>query len=181
MEITAQEFKTQFPRFTPVYLPVYVSGNTYFMGDIVYYEGLFYKCIVANTTDAPTVTAKWQLTKQTVLNYCQDSDILNAVKEANVNFNEQLFSEEDAKLIFMYLVAYYLTNDFKNALGQLSAGITTSKSVGSVSESASVPQWMLNDKMLSAYARNGYGLKYLSLIMPYLVGNVMFFAGETTA
>ena len=180
MEITVQEFKTQFPRFTPVYLPVYVSGKTYFKGDVVYYESLFYTCKKEHTTALPTVNSDWDLTKQSVLNYCQDSDITSAIAEANVNFNEQLFSKEDAKLIFMYLVAYYLTNDFKNAMGQLSAGITTSKSVGSVSESSSVPQWMLNDRLLSAYARNGYGLKYLSLIQPYLIGNVMFFQGATT-
>lgn len=181
MEITVQEFKAQFPRFTPVYLPVYVAGKTYFMGDVVYYENLFYKCKVENTTELPTDNTKWDLINQSVLNYCQDSDIVNAMAEANINFNEGLFGDiAEKKLVFGYLVAYYLTVDFKNALGQSSAGIVTSKSVGSVSESVSLPQWMLNDKLLGAYARNGYGMKYLSLLQPHLIGNIMFFEGATT-
>lgn len=179
MEITVAEFKTQFPRFTPVYLPVYVADTIYFKDDVVYYEGYFYTCKKDNTTSLPTVEADWKITNQSVLNYTQDSDILNAVNEANVNFNEQLFGD-DAKLVFMYLVAYYLTVDFQNALGQANAGIVTSKSVGSVSESYGIPQWMLQDRILGAYARNGYGLKYLSLLQPYLVGNVLFFEGATT-
>lgn len=179
MNVTVADFKNFFPRFTPIYLPVYVSGKIYFNGDIVYYEGYFYTCKKDNTTSLPTVTTDWQITNQTVLNYTQDSDIENAMAEARVNFNESLFGD-DAKMIFLYLTAYYLTVDFKNALGQNHAGVVTSKSVGSVSESYGVPQWMLKDRILGAYAQNGYGLKYLSLINPYLVGNVMLFRGATT-
>ena len=179
MDVTVAEFKSQFPRFTPVYLPVYVTGKTYFKDDVVYYESLFYKCKKDEVTSLPTVQSDWQLINQNVLNYTQDSDILNAMAEARINFNETLFGD-DAKLVFLYLTAYYLTVDFQNALGQANAGIVTSKSVGSVSESYGIPQWMLQDRILGAYGRNGYGLKYLSLIQPYLVGNVMFFAGATT-
>lgn len=180
--ITVQDFKTLFPRFTPVYLPVYVADKTYFKDDIVYYSvtSLFYRCKHDGVTSVPTTQNDWALTNQTVLNYTQDSDILNAMAEAKVNFNEQLFNSDDVKLIFLYLTAYYLTVDFQNALGQTNAGVVTSKSVGSVSESYGIPQWMLQDRILGAYARNGYGLKYLSLINPYLVGNVLFFQGATT-
>lgn len=179
MDVTVAEFKSQFPRFQPAYLPIYVNGKTYFKNDIVYYESLFYICKHDGVTTLPTVQNDWQLINQSVLNYTQDSDILNAMAEARINFNETLFGD-DAKLVFLYLTAYYLTVDFQNALGQANAGIVTSKSVGSVSESYSIPQWMLQDRILGAYGRNGYGLKYLSLIQPYLVGNVMFFAGATT-
>lgn len=180
--ITVQDFKTQFPRFVPVYLPVYVADKTYFKDDIVYYSvtSLFYRCTHDGVTSIPTTQNDWELTNQTVLNYTQDSDILNAMAEAKVNFNEQLFNSDDVKLIFLYLTAYYLTVDFQNALGQANAGIVTSKSVGSVSESYGIPQWMLQERILGAYARNGYGLKYLSLIKPYLVGNLLFFSGATT-
>lgn len=180
MNVTVTDFKNQFPRFQPAYLPIYVNGKTYFKNDIVYYENLFYICKHDGVASLPTVEHDWQLINQSVLNYTQDSDILNAMAEARINFNESLFSVEDAKLIFLYLTAYYLTVDFANALGQANAGIITSKSVGSVSESYGIPQWMLQDRILGAYGRNGYGLKYLSLIQPYLVGNIMFFAGATT-
>lgn len=181
MIITAAEFKTQFPRFSPMYLPVYVEG-TYFKDDIVYYNGLFYKCKKQTTTNPPTDTSDWELYNDTVLNYTQDSDILNAMAEANVNFNEGLFpNEETAKLVFMYLVAHYLTVDFRNALGSNQIGITTSRSVGSVSESYTVPNWILNNAGLAPYATTGYGIKYCSLIRPYMVGNIFVVKGTINA
>lgn len=182
MEITVAEFKTQFPRFTPHYLPVYVIGKTYFKDDVVFYEGYFYKVKVASTSNLPTNTTDWELYNDTELSYTQDSDILNAVAEANVNFNKGLFPDEaTAKLVFMYLVAHYLTIDFLNAQGTSYAGIMTSRSVGSVSESYSIPQWILNNSGLAPYSTTGYGLKYCSLIRPYLVGNFFIVKGSINA
>ena len=179
--ISIEDFKTQFPRFTPMYLPIYESGKTYFKGEIVYFENLFYICIVDNTTDEPTNTESWQVTNQSVLNYTQDSDITNAFNEAYVNFNEGLFpDEETAKLLFLYLTAHYLTVDFKNALGVNNIGIPTSKSVGSVSESYSLPPYIQNKPALSMYATTGYGIKYATLIYPYLIGNIFISKGATT-
>ena len=180
IQITVDDFRTQFPRFTPVYLPVYVEGKTYFNGDIVYYNELFYQCIVENTVELPTVKTDWKLINQDVLNYTRDEDIENAMAEASVNFNESLFDDEQAKLIFLYLTAYYLTYDLQNATGAVQTGVITSKSVGSVSESYGIPTSFLNNPMYSLYAKNGYGLKYLSLIIPYLQGNILFFKGATT-
>ena len=181
MNISVQDFKLQFPRFTPEYLPVYISG-TYFKDNIVYYEGLFYKVKVASTTNPPTNTTDWELYNDSVLNYTQDPDILNAMAEANVNFNEGLFPNEvTAKLVFMYLVAHYLTVDFNNALGSGIIGIATSRSVGSVSESYSIPNWILNNAGLAPYATTGYGIKYATLIRPYLVGNFFIVKGSINA
>jgi len=181
--ISVSDFKTQFPRFSPMYLPVYVANSTHFKGDVVYYSdtGLFYQCVVKTTTDSPSNTSDWDLYSDDVLNYTRDNDILEAINEAKVNFNEGLFPDEaTAKLVFLYLVAHYLTVDFQNALGISQMGIVTSKSVGSVSESYTVPQWLLNNPALSAYATTGYGIKYATLIRPYLVGNVFIVQGRTT-
>ena len=180
IQITVDDFKTQFTRFTPIYLPVYVEGKTYFNGDIVYYNELFYQCIVENTVELPTVETDWKLINQDVLNYTRDEDIENAMAEASVNFNESLFDDEQAKLIFLYLTAYYLTYDLQNATGAVQTGVITSKSVGSVSESYGIPTSFLNNPMYSLYAKNGYGLKYLSLIIPYLQGNLLFYKGAIT-
>ena len=180
MNISPDEFRNFFPRFTPVYLPVYVEGKTYFNGDIVYYNELFYQCIVENTVELPTVKTDWKLINQDVLNYTRDEDIENAMAEASVNFNESLFDDEQAKLIFLYLTAYYLTYDLQNATGAVQTGVITSKSVGSVSESYGIPTSFLNNPMYSLYAKNGYGLKYLSLIIPYLQGNLLFYKGAIT-
>lgn len=178
--ITPEDFKAQFPRFSPMYLPVYVPG-TYFKGDIVFYGQLFYECKVESTNNNPTNTTDWKLYNDSVLNYTQDSDISNAISEAMVNFNESLFPDEPtARLVFLYLVAHYLTVDFNNALGVNQIGIVTSKSVGSVSEGYTIPQWLLNNPALSSYATTGYGIKYASLLRPYLIGNVFIAKGRTT-
>lgn len=179
---TISDFKLQFPRFTPMYLPVYSAG-TYFKGDIVYYSvtSLFYRCKAANTTNLPTNTTDWELYNDSVLNYTQDSDILEAFAEAKVNFNEGLFPDEVTALkVFLFLAAHYLTIDFRNALGSNEIGIMTSKSVGSVSVGYSIPAWLLNNPLLSMYATTGYGIKYASLIKPYLTGNFFIVKGGIT-
>ena len=179
--VTVNDYKQQFPRFVPVYLPVYKENTTYFKNDVVYYSGLFYICIKDSTTALPTVEADWTLYNTTVYNYTRDEDITNAMQEASINFNEGLFSDEATKkLVFLYLVAYYLTVDFNNATGGAYKGITSSKSVGSVSESYALPRWMTDSPLLSMYCTNGYGLKYLSLIRPYLIGNIYLAKGATT-
>lgn len=179
--ITASDFKAQFPRFSPMYLPVYAIGKTYFKDDIVYYNSAFYKCKVATSTNLPTNTTDWELYNDDVLNYTQDSDILEAYNEAYINFNEGLFEDiTTAKLVFLYLAAHYLTVDFRNALGVNQIGFVTSKSVGSVSEGYSIPSWILNSPVFSMYATTGYGIKYASLLKPYLVGNVFIAKGATT-
>lgn len=182
MGITVEEFKAQFPRFTPVYLPVYINGKTYFKDDIVFYNDYFYKVKVASTSNLPTNTTDWELHNDNVLNYTQDTDITDAISEASVNFNCGLFpNKQTAKLVFMFLVAHYLTVDFMNAQGSNFVGIMTSRSVGSVSESYSIPQWIMNNSALAPYSTTGYGIKYCSLIRPYLIGNFFVVKGSINA
>lgn len=181
--LTTSLFKAQFPRFTPQYLSsiVYSNSKTYFKGDIVYFNNSFYICKAKTTTNDPTTTSDWDIYNDNALNYTQEEDILNAYNEAKVNFNENLFpDEETALMVFLYLTAHYLTVDFNNAIGNNNIGILTSKSVGSVSEGYSIPTWLNEDAALSVYASTGYGIKYASLIKPYKVGNIMLFKGGPT-
>ena len=179
--ITVEDFKWQFPRFTPVYLPLY-QNKTYFQNDVVFYNNAFYQVIVTSTNNVPTNTTDWKQINQSVLNYTQDADIVNAMNEARVNFNEGLFDDcETKKLMFLYLTAFYLTLDFQNAAGANGGfGLVQSKSVGSVSESYGIPQWVLNKPQFSLYAQNGYGRKYLNMLLPYLTGNIILAKGATT-
>lgn len=183
IEVTTDDFKNLFTRDFP-YLPVYVEGKAYFKDDEVYYAPNFYKSLTDGNTTFPTDTTNWELTNDAVDNYIQDTDIMRAFKEANVNFNAGLFGDDNTiKMVFLYLAAHYLVIDLNNAMNPLAMGFmgfTQSKSVGSVSESYAVPQWMLNNAILSQYAQTGYGRKYLSLIQPYLVGNIIFIPGRTT-
>lgn len=183
IEVTTEDFKNLFSRDFP-YLPVYLEGKAYFTDDEVYYEPNFYKSLTDGNTTLPTDTTNWELVKETVDNYISDDDILRAFKEAKVNYNAGFFSEEEtAKMVFLYLAAHYLVIDLNNAsnpLGMGFMGFTQSKSVGSVSESYGIPQFMLNNAILSQYAATGYGRKYLSLIQPYLAGNIITVKGRTT-
>lgn len=181
--VSTTDFQDLFSRDFP-YLPVYVESKAYFTNDIVYYEPNFYQSLVDNNTELPTNTTNWQVINDSVNNYIQDSDIMRAFNEAVINFNVNLFTDQNsAIMVFLYLAAHYLVIDLNNAMNPLALGFmgfTQSKSVGSVSESYGIPQWMLNNQALSAYAQTGYGRKYLSLIQPYLIGNVLFFNGRTT-
>lgn len=182
IEVTTEDFKKLFSRDFP-YLPVYLEGKAYFTDDEVYYEPNFYKSLTDGNITAPS-SQNWELTNDSIDNYISDADILRAFKEAKVNYNAGLFSEEEtAKMVFLYLAAHYLVIDLNNAsnpLGMGFMGFTQSKSVGSVSESYGIPQFMLNNAILSQYATTGFGRKYLSLIQPYLIGNIMLIPGRTT-
>ena len=179
--VNVEDFKALFTRDFP-YLPFWISYKIYFKDDIVFYNDNFYKSLVDNNTDAPTIDTTWKPYKDSIDNYISDDDILRAFTEARVNFNPSLFQDnETATMVFCYLAAHYLVIDLNNAQNPLAIGFygfTQSKSVGSVSESYGIPQWIMNDKSLSQYAQTGYGRKYLSLITPYLVGNIIFIPGR---
>ena len=182
-KLNVNDFKIQFPRFSPSYLTdvMYSVIRTYFKGDVVYFNDLFYQCTKDGTNTDPFDSTSWKVYNDSVLNYTQDSDIEEAFEEARVNFNENLFPDEKVALkVFLFLVAHYLTVDFMNAIGMNGIGIPTSKSVGSVSEGYAIPAWLNNDPALSVYSSTGYGIKYASLIRPYLIGNIMLFKGRTT-
>lgn len=181
--VTVDDFKNLFTRDFP-YLPLYIAGTIYFKGDEVYFNGYFYVSLIDNNSTEPTNTENWHITNDTVNNYIQDSDIERAFLEAKLNFNPSFWkNDETAIMVFLYLAAHYLVIDLNNAsnpLGMGFMGFTQSKSVGSVSESYGIPQWMLNNQILSQFATTGYGRKYLSLIQPYLIGNIILTPGRTT-
>lgn len=178
--VTVDYFKTYFKEFP--YVPEYIFGKAYFTGDIVYYDNNFYKSLIDGNLTDPSNTTNWKLTDASLDDYVQDSDIEKAFEEAGVNFNPQLFDDCNTRqLVFCYLAAHYLVIDLNNAQSPLALGVmgyTQSKSVGSVSESYGIPQWIMNDAVLGTYAQTGYGRKYLSLIRPALVGNVILTQGR---
>lgn len=179
-KITVENFKALFPRNFP-YLPLYDDGKTYFKDDIVYVEPNFYQSLVDDNTDPVTVEKKWAVVKDSTSNYVLDTDIRRAFGEAVVTFNQGLFDNcESAKEAYLYLVAFYLAYDLSlaqtGAYGQVGFPATEVR-VGSVSEGYYVPKAYLENPVLGFYARNGFGLKYLNMVYPKLVGNVGVVAG----
>lgn len=185
--VTAEQFKSYYARdFYNLYLPVWDADKTYFKGNVIYYtDGNFYTSLTDNNTALPSDTENWQITPHlSIYNYITDDDINRALGQALLNANDSFGADDNEKItIFLHLAAFYLVMDLKNASAGLNssyAGLTASKSVGSVSESYNFPQWVVNNPLYSIYSQNGYGMKYLSLIIPYLSCTVIFSRGRTT-
>ena len=182
-QVTTEEFKELFARDFP-FLPLYQEGKAYFTDDIVYVEPNFYKSLIDNNTQPVTDTEAWEVTKGDIYNYVTDSDIQKAMSQAVINANYAFGSDDEERItIYLHLVAFYLVMDLRNASMGVNGsytGYVSSKSVGDVSESYAFPTWLMNDPLYGLYSQNGYGLKYLSLILPYLSVTLVFSPGRST-
>lgn len=119
----------------------------------------------------------------TAMNSVQDADITKAISEANFNFNPGLFdTQENYSLGFLYLTAHYLVMDLRASAQGIQGNypwLSQSKSVGSVSESSAIPERILANPILAMLSKTYYGAKYLSLVLPKLVGNIGIVGGAT--
>lgn len=112
-----------------------------------------------------------------------DSDITKAISEAGFNFNDSLFSNQSKFTMgYMYLAAHHLVINLR-ASSQGIAGayswLQASKGVGSVNESFSIPQRILDNPNFAMLSKTMYGAKFLSLILPQLVGQAFIVCGGT--
>lgn len=189
--VTTADFRAQFPRDFP-YLAEYDNAQLYNAGSKVYYTNtlLFYVCkingtigIAPGSTPTPPAINPWEIIEDNVNNYVLDSDITRAFAEAQINLNQALFgSDAEIVLGYLYLTAHYLVNDLRAAMGGITgAGLfpALSRTVGSVSESYFIPDAYKNNAQLSFYTTTAYGMKYLSFILPQMVGNVRAVCGAT--
>jgi len=181
--VTVQQFKDYFFRDFP-YAPYYQEDAVYMVGDEVYYNNRFYQSLVDDNSTTPTVGEAWKLVSDDILNYVTDQDIEKAMSQAIINANERFGSTDEERInIYLHLVAFYLVIDLKNASSGINSsylGVIASKSVGNVSQSYAIPTFMTNSPMYSLYGQNGYGMKYMSLIAPYLATTILFSRGAST-
>lgn len=179
--VTVEQFKAYFFRDFS-FLPLYVEGQTYWNGDIVYYNNNFYKSLIDANTTSPDNAENWQKVKGNINDYVQDKDIERAMSQALSTANARFgINDDDKIMIYLHLVAFYLQMDLNTASsGGGFVGITTSKSVGDVSEGYTIPQWVTDNPVFSIFTQNGFGLKYLSLILPYISCPILFSRGGTT-
>ncbi|MBZ5673705.1 MAG: DUF4054 domain-containing protein [Acidobacteriia bacterium] len=177
--ITVADFKAQFYRDFP-YLPVYDPAALYNTGDIVYYAPtlLFYQCQVDGVTGVTpgSDATKWIKYLTTLDNYVQDQDITNAFTEAQVLFNQALLgTDATIRLAYLYLTAHFLCNDMRAAAAGISSSGSfpvQSRTVGSVSEAYQIPDAYKNNPNYAFYITSAYGMKYLQMILPNLIGNM---------
>ncbi|KKQ88295.1 MAG: hypothetical protein UT13_C0002G0004 [Candidatus Pacebacteria bacterium GW2011_GWF2_38_9] len=110
-----------------------------------------------------------------------DPDLNRALLEASSSINLSLFPNDDVLLLgFLYLTAHNLVLNIQVAnsnLNSVGRHIINSESVGDVSASYSIPEIYLKNPILNGYAKTDYGLKYLSMIIPFLCGNVQSVGG----
>lgn len=109
-------------------------------------------------------------------NEVNDADVTNAMQDANVNMNQNLFGDQTSFTSgFLALSAHYLVMNLR-ASAQGIAGnfpwLTSSKAVGSVSEGISIPQRLLDNPYFAFLAKTYYGNKYLMFVIPSLSGQV---------
>lgn len=113
-----------------------------------------------------------------------DADISKAMLEADQIINPGICPTQEAfTLWYMYITAHFLVMDLRAAAQGLESSfswITTSKSVGSVSESYGVPARINDNPMFAMFSKTYYGGKYMTLVMPYLLGPVYVVHGKTT-
>lgn len=112
-----------------------------------------------------------------------DSDIANAYATTTAVLNPALFGNQQIYTLgYLLLAAHHLVTALR-ASSQGVAGsyswLTASKSVGSVSESFSIPQRILDNPVLALLAKTNYGVQYLELILPKLVGQSFAVCGRT--
>lgn len=193
--ITITEFKDNFFRDFPYLSKIlWLNTVTYNINDLVFNalplgDDKFYVAVfnaLVNLDKRPDLEPTFW-TINTVLkqeDFILDLDIQKAFDQANMNFNQDLFGEDaNIKIAFFYLSAYYLVID----IGAASSGLRGSgtfmlnaKSAGNVSSSYTIPERYINDPFLSAFTKNHYGEKYLSLLLPRLVGRIRTVEGATT-
>lgn len=114
-----------------------------------------------------------------------DNDISRAMLEGEMAANLDLaYDQASYTMWYLYATAHFLVNDLRTAFGGLEGSFqwtTTSKSVGSVSESYAVPESVQNNPALALWFRTNYGAKLMTMMMPYFVAPILSVCGRTHA
>lgn len=114
-----------------------------------------------------------------------DADIERALNSVECRINQALFCDQKQFTEgFLNFAAHQLVTQMQASSQGLSGSahwIVNSRSVGSVSESYSIPQSILDNPVLAPLSSTTYGLEYITLILPNLVGPVFVIEGATQA
>lgn len=112
-----------------------------------------------------------------------DSDIERAYILVRCNINQGLFCDQECfSQAFLLLAAHYLVTNLRSSSQGLSGNyewLTSSKSVGSVSVSSSIPDSILRNPYYSMISKTNYGAEYLMMIYPLLSGQIFTVPGAT--
>jgi len=117
------------------------------------------------------------------LSTVQDQDITNAMNDAASFINPAFFpGQVPYNVGFFNLTAHFLVMSLR-ASSQGIAGqfkwLSSSVGVGSVSEGITIPEQISKNPMFSVLSKTNYGMKFLFLILPYLVAPGYTVCGPT--
>jgi hypothetical protein len=116
----------------------------------------------------------------------RDKDIEEAIELATALINHDLYplpSTENpvdiGKKALLFLTAHELINTLEDTINQGQTRFNqSSRSVGSISESLAIPEWM-NQDVFGYFTTTNYGIKFLILTKPFMDGAVYTVAGLT--
>ena len=185
------DFKTKFAktfRFSPY--PVYDPETVYEQNDVVLwlspaFQWGAYKALQESTGNLPSDTTYWKEEAVNLDSFVMDSDIEEAMDEAQAYFPEHApMVHEEYVTCFLLLTAHFLIKDWQathqglNASG--SSGILTSRTVGKMSAGYAVSTLLKQYPQWQALVDTWWGLKAVTLMSRYNVGNVMGVQGAFT-
>ena len=189
---TIEQFKVRFAktfRFSPY--PVYDDETAYGQNDMVLwlseaYQWGVYKAKQDTIGVEPSDEDVWHEDKSVNLDsFVMDSDIEEAMTEAAAYFPEYAPMEHDEFVTcFLLLTAHFLIKDWQathqglNASG--ASGILTSRTVGKMSAGYQVSTLLQMYPQWQALIDTWWGLKAMTLLARYNVGNVMGVQGGFT-
>lgn len=169
--ITVQDFKTRFYRGFN-YVNNWDETKTYNIGEQVFYEvnNKFYQCSKNTTISVPTTITDWILLDSN--QYTSDLDIYNSYDISNFRIDLKVVNNNNAKYLFLLLSAHclYININNLNGLSISNQGNITSESVGDLSASYQVPDYMLKDPSTVWFQQSKYGIEYYAYINPILQG-----------
>lgn len=113
----------------------------------------------------------------------RDQDIQTGLDDAAVNFNAGLCANQgEFSIFYLLLAAHYMCTNiaaFQQGAASQYSWLQQSKSVGGVSASYAIPERILSNPTFAMIAQTRYGAKYLSFIVPRMVGVVFTSRGHT--
>ena len=118
----------------------------------------------------------------------RDADIERAINDSVPLFNPDLFDLTTLKTAALYLAAHLLVGNVKmggglkrkgRGLSSTGAFAIASKSAGPLSVGYAVPAEVTGNPALFQFTKTEYGLRYLQLLLPNLIGGMEVAGGGT--
>lgn len=132
----------------------------------------------------PIVTITSQDGDDTDISKVMTVDIANAQNMALMHINPALFASQSfyTQCLNLLTAHFLVTNLLASTQGLKSQydWLTMQRTVGNVSSSFGIPKRVMESPFLSTLTSTRYGAQYISLIAPYLIGNVAGIVGNTT-